>query len=61
MRCELTRQELLAEWLHTWPRHNGDVDLGATIFHTTPDALARRFARMRAAGIDVPYTQRRTA
>lgn len=50
----LTREELLAEWLHTWTRHGGDVCLGAPIFGMTTGALQRRFHRMKRDGFDIP-------
>lgn len=50
-----TDDELLREWEHTWSRHHGDVNVGAAIFNFTPQALDKRFYRMRAKGYQVRW------
>ena len=52
----MSRAEFLGEWTHTWVRHHGYVTLGAPIFETTPEGLARRLYRLRAEGFDVDFT-----
>lgn len=60
----LTREELVLEWRHTWPRHKGCVSLAAPILGTTAAALSRRLYRMRADGYTLNFhddTQRVSA
>ena len=52
----MSRADFAAEWKHTWVRHNGYISLGAPIFETTPDGLARRLYRLRADGFDIDFT-----
>ena len=53
---QIERTEFLAEWKHTWVRHQGNVTKGAAIFETTPNALARRLYRLLDDGFDVEFT-----
>jgi hypothetical protein len=39
----------------TRPRHEGVVSIAASILSMSPDALARRFYRMRAKGIVIAF------
>jgi hypothetical protein len=52
---QIERTEFLAEWKHTWVRHQGCVTKGAKVFDTTPNALARRLYRLRDDGFDVTF------
>ena len=49
------RLEFLAEWEHTWVRHNGYVTLAAPIFETSPLALARRLYRAKQDNYPVRF------
>jgi len=51
----MSGEELLAEYQHTWPRHNGYVRQAAEVLGIEPRALARRFYRMRKQGMWVEF------
>ena len=53
---DLTREELLREYLHTWPRHRGRLSAAAQILGYRPASLERRLQRMRRDGFQVWYT-----
>jgi hypothetical protein len=50
-----TNTELVHEFHVTRPRHQGVVSIAASILSMSPDALARRFYRMRANGIVIDF------
>ena len=51
----MSPEELLQEYQHTWPRHNGYVRRAAEVLGIEPRALARRFYRMRKRGLLVEF------
>lgn len=55
VKSRLSSEELIEEWKHTWPRHRGDIAIGAPIFNMTSAALARRFYRLRKQGYEVDF------
>ncbi len=48
----MSPQDLVNEFMWTWPRHNGKVTAAARIFGISPDALAQRLKR---SGIEVTF------
>ncbi len=47
--------EFIAEFIHTRPRHNGQIELAAPIFGLTPCAVEMRLRRARRKGITVEF------
>jgi len=49
------RHEIAAEFIHTWPRHEGQITRAAHIFDMKPASLARSLYRARKDGIEVHF------
>lgn len=51
----MTAQEFVAEFRHTWPRHEGYVSRAARVLDMTPAALVRRLYRYKRQGLRVEF------
>lgn len=49
------REDVVAEFLHTWDRHGGKVSIAAGILEMTPVALSRALYRARKDGVDLRF------
>ena len=52
---QMSPQDLVNEFMWTWPRHNGKVTVAARIFGMSPAAFAQRLKRARNSGVEVSF------
>lgn len=51
----MSPQDLVNEFMWTWPRHNGKVTAAARIFGMSPAAFVQRLHRARKSGVQVSF------
>lgn len=51
----MSPQDLVNEFMWTWPRHNGKVTVAARIFGMQPLSFVQRLKRARKSGVEVTF------
>lgn len=51
----MSPQDLVNEFMWTWPRHNGKVTVAARIFGMEPLSFVQRLKRARKSGVEVTF------
>ena len=52
---QMSPQDLVNEFMWTWPRHNGKVTVAARIFGMQPLSFVQRLKRARKSGVEVTF------